>query len=507
MDLIFKISVRNLFRHIGKSLVIGVIILIGSCMMTLGNSVITGMEKGIEENFVDSFIGDLVVVSQENDDDNIVTGPMKQITEIDNHQLVKEFVESQPFVDRTTSIALGRAVSLDPDGDMGMIYLMGVDMDSYQAMFDTNIILIEGELLEGNEIGLMINSDNREMIYNQNDYWLIPQNSEIVETNLTPDAQSNLEYLRTRDELILMGFGDDNSAKDIRVPVKSVMKFKTLNYMLRQINLVDIESFRQTFGMVSAAQTTVELSEEEQAVMDAGADDLESMFSDFSFEIVESGSSIGEPEIIKETVSEPDEDLNLEAGAYHVIQVRVVPGYDGREAVEELNEAFNEEGLNVRAVYWKEASGQIGQLSDLARVSLFVFVSMIFLVAIIVIINTLSMSAMERTTEIGMMRAVGAQKKFIGRMFFLETTTLAFSFGTLGIFFGWVISGIIRAMNIAAENDLLGLIFGGDTFQPFLSGMNIVQCFIYLALVTLLAMIYPIRLARRITPLEAISRD
>ena len=42
---------------------------------------------------------------------------------------------------------------------------------------------------------------------------------------------------------------------------------------------------------------------------------------------------------------------------------------------------------------------------------------------------------------------------------------------------------------------------------PVVSGVGIVTGVIQLAIVTLLAMLYPTRVATKITPLEAISRD
>ena len=78
----------------------------------------------------------------------------------------------------------------------------------------------------------------------------------------------------------------------------------------------------------------------------------------------------------------------------------------------------------------------IGSLTTLIKGSLLIFVSFLFLVAVIIIINTLTMAAMERTPEIGMMRAIGARKNFIRAMFFGETGMLAGVFGGAGVGFG-----------------------------------------------------------------------
>jgi ABC-type antimicrobial peptide transport system permease subunit len=56
-------------------------------------------------------------------------------------------------------------------------------------------------------------------------------------------------------------------------------------------------------------------------------------------------------------------------------------------------------------------------------------------------------------------------------------------------------------------NEILGLLVGGDTLNPIANVGGVVVGVVLLAIVTLLAMIYPIIVARKITPLEAISRD
>jgi ABC-type lipoprotein release transport system permease subunit len=163
--------------------------------------------------------------------------------------------------------------------------------------------------------------------------------------------------------------------------------------------------------------------------------------------------------------------------------------------------------VDARAVNWKKAAGQIADLATIIRGSLFGFVLFIFFVAIIIIMNTLSMAAMERVTEIGMMRAVGAKKDFISNMFALETSLLSIVFGGAGIVCGALAVWIFSLLHITTTNEILQLLFGGEYFRPVLYFGDIFSGIIQLVIVTLIAMIYPTRLARRITPLEAIARD
>jgi ABC-type antimicrobial peptide transport system permease subunit len=162
----------------------------------------------------------------------------------------------------------------------------------------------------------------------------------------------------------------------------------------------------------------------------------------------------------------------------------------------------------VKVLDWKQASGEVAQLASITQGALFVFVLFIFFVAAIIIMNTLSMAAIERASELGMMRAIGARKGFVSRMFFAETAVLSAFFGGLGIVVGVVIVWVVAALNIStAGTEIVGLLVGGDTLHPVATAGGFISGVIQLAIVTVLAMIYPIRVATQITPLEAISRD
>jgi ABC-type lipoprotein release transport system permease subunit len=199
--------------------------------------------------------------------------------------------------------------------------------------------------------------------------------------------------------------------------------------------------------------------------------------------------------------------VDLEAGTFNMVLLRLKGGLKLKRTVDVLNRELAGRKLGVRAITWKKATGMIGSMAVLIKGSLFIFVMLLFFVAIIIIVNTLSMAALERTPEIGMMRAVGAPKRFIRLMFLGETGALSAAFGGAGIAAGVIAVKVAAACAITSENDMVQLLFGGDTFHPLLTAGDIVLAVLQLAVVTLLAVIYPVRVASGITPLDAVSRD
>ena len=92
-------------------------------------------------------------------------------------------------------------------------------------------------------------------------------------------------------------------------------------------------------------------------------------------------------------------------------------------------------------------------------------------------------------------------------MFFAETALLSSVFGGAGIVAGIFGVNILAAFHFTTTNDMVQLLYGGDMFHPMLTVVDIALSVIQLAIVTLIAVIYPTRLAQNITPLDAIQRD
>jgi ABC-type antimicrobial peptide transport system permease subunit len=92
-------------------------------------------------------------------------------------------------------------------------------------------------------------------------------------------------------------------------------------------------------------------------------------------------------------------------------------------------------------------------------------------------------------------------------MFLAETFSLSFIFGGIGILVGVIVTWIIRPIRIGSGgNEIFELLFGGEVFQPTLGFAGLVTGIIGLAIVTVLAVVYPVIVARKITPLDAINR-
>lgn len=507
MNLVLTIAWRNLFRHKGKTLVIGTILFLGALIMTIGNGVISGMNKAMQENIVDSFTGDLLLIAKEQKSDAVLfnmTG--ETMVPILNYKALKPHLDQYELIDRYLPGGIGYVWILNESGNPIDQYIFGVNFAEYYQFFDDSLQLVEGRFFKPRERGVLIPTQIRKWIYNYCTYWPIPVNTTLNVENLTDEAKANLHRLDTRTELVFMGLSKKNSTLDILSQVIGVVKYRSLNGILGFYGIVDIESFREAMGYLTASDADTKLNKEVKSLLEFGNSDLDALFSSDVETIAGNAAfdlSMGSLKVEKKKTEVAD----IEAGAYNIIFVKLKDGVDLKEAIESINTYADENNLNIRAVSWQKAIGVMGQISVIMKTSLLVFVGFIFFVAIIIIMNTLSMAAMERISEIGMMRAVGARKWFVSKMFTAETFMLSAVFGGLGISLGIIIVRVIDALNITTDNEMLQIFYGGSAFSPMLDIGDIVGCIIQLAIVTILAVIYPALVARKITALDAITRD
>lgn len=512
MNLIVKIAWRNIMRHKGKSIIIGVILFLGAFLMTVGNGVISGMDHGLHKNIVNSFTGDIVLVADKQEGDNVFLEFMgKAVEPINNYVDIREVLKEQSFIDKYIPVGKNMVMVLNEEGGMpGYTYVIGADLKKYNEVFPNTMEALEGTLPDVDSKTVIVPTGARKEMFDYSGIWFVPSGGKLVTKNLPKDNTADTNSIVLKDSIVFMGYNNDNTTSDIRLGISTIVKYKALNTILGHFALMDIESYRMALGYFSANDKTAVLSSSEKKLFELDETNLDALFSDNSSDEI-SGNHDNEilPETQIDTTIKTDipKQVDLDAGVYNLVLIKIKDQKALDEKVAELNKILKEKKLGVRAVTWKKAMGMIGSMAVLIKGALFTFVMFLFFVAIIIIVNTLSMAAIERTTEIGMMRAVGARKGFIRMMFVGETAMLSFVFGGAGIIAGSIIIEIISLLNFTSDNDMVQLLYGGDRFSPLLTTPDFIAAIVQLALVTFIAVLYPMKVASNITPLDAISRD
>lgn len=476
--------------------------------MTVGNGVISGMNKGIQDNIVNGFLGNIVIISDKQKSDNILF-PIAGATiePISNFKEIKNVLEKQETIDRFIPVGKNLAMTLGDDGNApGFVYLLGVDFDEYRKMFQYKMTAVEGRFMKSGERGALVPMEARKEYFNYTNHWIAPQKEQFKKSDLPEEDQNIFEDVIVDTSIVLMGMNDSNSPTDVRFPVRGIVKYRSLNKIFGHFTIADIDSYRECLGYITGS--VVDVPKEEQKLLSMESNDLDALFSSDNLMVSNQSQKTGRTTTSSEKKSAKLEPTNIEAGTYNLVLVRLKgQNHNEKHLLRKLNQTFSDGKLGVHAVTWRVAAGPIGSMTTIIKGALFIFVMLLFVVAIIIIVNTLVMAALERTSEIGMMRAIGAKKEFIGGMFLGETAILSGSFGSAGILAGIIVVNIIPLLKISTQNDMVQLLYGGDIFSPLLTIPDIGITVLQLCIVTILAALYPMKVARSITPLDAVTRD
>jgi ABC-type antimicrobial peptide transport system permease subunit len=119
------------------------------------------------------------------------------------------------------------------------------------------------------------------------------------------------------------------------------------------------------------------------------------------------------------------------------------------------------------------------------------------------IANTMVMSILERTREIGVMKAIGGSDADVRKIFLIEASAIGLMGGAAGIALGWVVGRIANFganMYIEGQGGTAGDLF---SMPPWLVGGAIG----FSLLLSLLAGSYPANRAARLDPIQALRHD
>jgi putative ABC transport system permease protein len=153
-----------------------------------------------------------------------------------------------------------------------------------------------------------------------------------------------------------------------------------------------------------------------------------------------------------------------------------------------LGEGFQAERSETR-------TAQIDAQFQGFKIALLFFAGTALFVGAFLVFNALSMTVLERTRELGMLRALGATRGMVSRSVVLEAAILGLLGSALGILFGY---GMARGLVY-----LFGRAFRFEISTVVLSPFALVSAVVVGVVITTLAALYPSLRAGRVSPVEA----
>jgi len=126
------------------------------------------------------------------------------------------------------------------------------------------------------------------------------------------------------------------------------------------------------------------------------------------------------------------------------------------------------------------------------------------LVASFGIANTMIMSILERTREIGIMKAIGAEDREIRLIFFVEAAVIGVVGGVVGVLLAWGIDGVANRLAYRFILKPQGASFIDFFDLPLYLSLGAI---VFALAVSIIAALYPASRAARIDPVRALRHD
>ena len=170
--------------------------------------------------------------------------------------------------------------------------------------------------------------------------------------------------------------------------------------------------------------------------------------------------------------------------------------------IEDYNQKQKDEGKEENVINYTDIVGlmmrSVSQIIDTVSYVLIAFVAISLIVSSIMIGIITYISVLERTKEIGILRAIGASKKDISRVFNAETFIIGLISGLIGI-------GITILLTIPI-NALIRTLTGVTvtTMVPLTAGIILV---VISMLLTIIAGLIPSKMASKKDPVEALRTE
>jgi len=196
--------------------------------------------------------------------------------------------------------------------------------------------------------------------------------------------------------------------------------------------------------------------------------------------------------------------VNLQPSEFHEIAVLLTE----HSLAEQYAKKYADLYTNLEVLPWLDLAVGMRYMVEASGTFAYIFVGIILVALLFSIVNTMLMAVMERTREIGMLKAVGLNRRKIFSMIMLETVFLSMIGAPLGLLIAY---GFIERLGKVgfdlgsvgeaySEMGFAAVIYPELGFETYLSITIMVFCMAFIAA------IYPARKALKLNASEAIRK-
>ena len=166
---------------------------------------------------------------------------------------------------------------------------------------------------------------------------------------------------------------------------------------------------------------------------------------------------------------------------------------------------FNGGGLT--ATPWQEIVPVVADTLEKQFIYMAITLVIVFILIAFGIVNTLSMSLLERMKEFGVLRALGTTPLRLAALIFAEGGWLGAVGSTLGLGLGLLVHGILSRTGITmGDVEAMGVTFRTPIYPILKPAEILVVAFVFLILTPLVSLVVA-RRAGRVDPVQALRHE
>jgi putative ABC transport system permease protein len=158
---------------------------------------------------------------------------------------------------------------------------------------------------------------------------------------------------------------------------------------------------------------------------------------------------------------------------------------------------------------WKELAPDAAMMNDYMIMYYFIFIGIVMLALAFGIINTMMMTILERTKELGMLMAIGMNRRRVFGMIMLETIFLTLVGAVAGMLSGWVIVEILgkTGIHFSTWGEGFEAIGFAATVYPVIKPGFFLIITLMVIITAIISSVWPARKALKLIPVEALRTE
>ncbi len=452
-------------------------------MFFFANSLFENINQGLKKSFVGSFSGDLVLAAASETNFSLFGNEMPIIGEFENIPPLSGYLDIMDSLERLENVEfLSPIVSgagyLEVDGVKTAVPVFGIDPDTYFNVC-SDIEIVEGSIDKLKNNGIFIN------------------------TALLGIIEKKLNRTLKIGEPVTLSMYSDGSFRIRTALFAGVHSYIGRTKTLERVVLTDPVIVRSL-----ANYTLSHVVNEQSSNSDIDDFEMDDLFSDEGNDVSASENTESfSLEKLEDTLSEDSDEIvyATDASSWSFILLKAQTDRE-KKLIKKVSSIVDKNYSEVKTMGWREAAGLSAQAVFALHSAFNGGMVFIVLGAVLVIMNALVISVLERTGEIGTMRAIGADKNFIRYLFVAESMILVMASAFIGIIIGALMSLIVSVNGIPLKNEVLINMFGGEYIKPAVTISGMLAHLSAAFVIASVAWIYPVSVAVKIQPASVMGK-